>query len=332
MRCRRDADASRRPAYCGPLRHRFASRSRHTGDMRFARSAVVRLLSCCGRRLTSAYTGFTQEWKLIDVVEVATADFDMTVAVGREDLGRLKRTVLLVTGGLMMTRAMVSGAVAAFLVASCSPRPAEEPRPVERDRSAFGPESGSVVDSSTEYDLRSVRLKPLGAMLGDVEVLYGHPDSVGKPFVMRIRELPGTIVPPHSHPVDEHITVVQGTWHFGLGETFDSTALQALPAGSYAFAPAGSSMFAYSSELAVVQVHGVGPFHIHWREAVQTLSESASELAFRYRIGQRVRTPRGSGEIRQGYRSGAIIQYEILGDSVPLFMAKEAEVRLINGQ
>jgi hypothetical protein len=31
----------------------------------------------------------------------------------------------------------------------------------------------------------------------------------GEPFVMRIRELPGTIIPPHKHPVDEHITVIQ---------------------------------------------------------------------------------------------------------------------------
>jgi hypothetical protein len=168
-------------------------------------------------------------------------------------------------------------------------------------------------------------------MAGDVELLYGHPDSVGKPFVMRIRELPGTIVPPHSHPVDEHITVVQGTWNFAMGEKYDSSALQPLSTGSYAFAPAGSTMFAYSPDLVVVQVHGVGPFHIHWREAAQVLSEPGSEPAFRYRIGQRVNTPRGTGQIRQGYRSGAIIQYEILGDSA-LFMASEADVRLSNGQ
>ena len=59
---------------------------------------------------------------------------------------------------------------------------------------------------------------------------------------MRIRELPGAIVPPHSHPVDEHITVVEGTWYFALGDEFKPEALQELKVGSYAFAPMGSSM------------------------------------------------------------------------------------------
>jgi len=65
-------------------------------------------------------------------------------------------------------------------------------------------------------------------MSGDVELLYGDPEVAGEPFVMRIRELPGAIVPPHSHPVDEHITVVQGTWHFALGSEFKPEALQEL--------------------------------------------------------------------------------------------------------
>ena len=65
--------------------------------------------------------------------------------------------------------------------------------------------------------LREPRIIPLKSMAGDVEILYGDPEVSGEPFVMRIRELPGTIVPPHSHPVDENITVVEGTWYFGLG-------------------------------------------------------------------------------------------------------------------
>jgi quercetin dioxygenase-like cupin family protein len=218
------------------------------------------------------------------------------------------------------------------LTLSCSSGSSEGHGPGHSDRSAFGPESGAVDDTSTEYDLRSARFRPLGDMTADVEVLYGHPDSVGRPFVIRIRELPGTIIPPHSHPVDEHITVVQGTWYFGLGETFDTTALQRLTTGAYAFAPAGSTMFAYSPDFSVVQVHGVGPFHIDWRESVHVLSEPGTDRMFRYRIGQRVDTPRGPGEIRQGYRSGAIIQYEVVGDSLPLFMVNEGEVRLTGSQ
>src|ERR1700693_6002531 len=68
------------------------------------------------------------------------------------------------------------------------------------------------------------RILPIHPMSEDVEVLYGDPEKVGEPFVMRIRELPGGVIPPHKHPVDEHITVVQGTLYFGVGEKFDRAA------------------------------------------------------------------------------------------------------------
>lgn len=193
-------------------------------------------------------------------------------------------------------------------------------------RPAFGMASG-VATAPEAGDPRAPRRIPLGPLAGDVEILYGHPDSVGQPFVMRIRELPGTVVPPHSHPVDEHITVVQGTWHFGFGERFDSTALRSMNTGAYAFAPAGSTMFGYAPELAVVQVHGVGPFHIHWRDGSTTLDEPGAAAVFRYRRGEAVATPRGAGRIRQGYASGTIVQYEVEGVDGELFMASEQEVQ-----
>jgi quercetin dioxygenase-like cupin family protein len=62
---------------------------------------------------------------------------------------------------------------------------------------------------------REFRIIPLKSMADDVEILYGDPELPGEPFVMRIRELPGTIVPPHSHPVDENITVVEALGTLG---------------------------------------------------------------------------------------------------------------------
>jgi quercetin dioxygenase-like cupin family protein len=164
-------------------------------------------------------------------------------------------------------------------------------------------------------------------MEADVELLFGHPDSAGRSFVMRIRELPGTIVPPHQHPVDEHITVVSGTWFFGVGERFDSTALRELKAGAYAFAPAGTTMFGYSADGAVVQVHGVGPFHIRWRDGARLLDEPGGEVAFRFRKGDEVDSPRGPGRIRQGYASGTLVQYEIATVDGVLFMVREDQLR-----
>lgn len=190
---------------------------------------------------------------------------------------------------------------------------------------------GSGVSHSAEA--REHRIVPLRPMSRDVEVIHGDPDVAGKPFVLRIRELPGTIIPPHKHPVDEHITVVQGTIYFAVGEKFDRAALQQIKTGGYAFIPQGSTMFGYIPDAAIVQVHGVGPFRIHWRAGTewrdqnQTLDDPESRSVFKFKKGEPVTTKRGRGRIRQGYFSGEILQYEIEGDDRALYMASEEELR-----
>jgi quercetin dioxygenase-like cupin family protein len=182
------------------------------------------------------------------------------------------------------------------------------------------------------------RIVALAPMSEDVEVLFGDPEAVGQPFVMRIRELAGGVIPPHKHPVDEHITVVQGTLFFGVGETFDRSAMTEIKAGGYVFIPKGSTMFGYTPDAAIVQVHGVGPFHIHWRagsswrDALKTLDDPDAVSVFKFKKGEHVTAPRGSGRIRQGYDSGEVIGYEIERADKTLFMAVEDELRRVGQQ
>lgn len=177
------------------------------------------------------------------------------------------------------------------------------------------------------------RIVPIQQMSGDVEILHGNPDVAGEPFVMRIRELPGSVIPPHRHPVDEHITVVQGTLYFGIGEKFDKALTTELKTGGYAFIPKGTTMFGFTPDAAIVQVHGVGPFHIHWRagnqwrDALRTLDDPDAARVFKFRKGEWVNTSRGVGRIRQGYDSGEVIGYEIDGADGRLFMALEHDVQ-----
>ena len=179
---------------------------------------------------------------------------------------------------------------------------------------------------------RDYRLVPIHSMTEDVEILSGDPEKPGEPFVIRIRELPGGIIPPHRHPVDENITVVQGTLYFGVGEKFDRGAMTELKAGSYAFIPKGRTMFGWTPEAAIVQVHGVGPFHIHWkagsgwRDKLKSLDDPDAATVFKFRKGQAVVAERGRGRIRQGYDSGEMIGYEIEGDDGVLFAAEERDL------
>jgi quercetin dioxygenase-like cupin family protein len=191
----------------------------------------------------------------------------------------------------------------------------------------------SVAGLSQSNEARQHRIIPIRPMSTDVEVLYGDPEAVGEPFVMRIRELPGGIIPPHKHPVDEHITVLQGTLYFGVGEKFDRAAMKELKAGGYAFIPKGSTMFGYTPEAAIVQVHGVGPFHIHlragntWWDNLKTLDDPDAGSVFKFKKGERVVAKRGKGRIRQGYDSGEFIGYEVEREDGSLYMALEGELR-----
>jgi hypothetical protein len=81
-----------------------------------------------------------------------------------------------------------------------------------------------------------------------------------EPFVLRIHNDAGYIVFPHTHPIDENITVVKGSWALGMGRLFDRSALKPMELGSFGIAPRGMDHFAYANTDSILQVHGIGPF------------------------------------------------------------------------
>ena len=89
-------------------------------------------------------------------------------------------------------------------------------------------------------------------------MLDGRADEPGN-HTYRVRLPAGFKTEPHTHPADEDVTVLQGTWHLGLGESFDAARLKAVPAGSFVTIPAGTPHFISTETETIVQVHGVGP-------------------------------------------------------------------------
>lgn len=96
----------------------------------------------------------------------------------------------------------------------------------------------------------------------DIAVVSGDPSKPGLPFTMRARFPDGYKVPPHWHPTDENVTVLQGTINLGTGDTFDQSATKALPTGSFASMPKHMHHFAWASGETIIQIHGMGPFAI----------------------------------------------------------------------
>lgn len=101
---------------------------------------------------------------------------------------------------------------------------------------------------------------PAGAQFA---VLEGDPTQEGA-FTMRIKLPDGYRVPPHTHPAVEHITVMRGTFHLGMGAKFEAKATEAMPAGTFGYWPAGMQHFAWAKGETVVQLHGIGPWKIEY--------------------------------------------------------------------
>lgn len=92
-------------------------------------------------------------------------------------------------------------------------------------------------------------------------VLSGDPKAEG-PFVMRLKAQAGYRIPPHWHPAHEHVTVISGVFHLGMGDKVDDKKLRAFKAGDFAMMPPKHTHFASVSEETVIQVHGWGPWAI----------------------------------------------------------------------
>jgi quercetin dioxygenase-like cupin family protein len=68
--------------------------------------------------------------------------------------------------------------------------------------------------------------------------LFGD-SSQGGTWIDRVKIPGGARVLAHTHPQDELVTVIEGTWYLGEGTKFDSAKLKGYPAGSFIVIPAG---------------------------------------------------------------------------------------------
>ncbi len=92
-----------------------------------------------------------------------------------------------------------------------------------------------------------------------IAVLAGDPTKPG-PYVARFKIPANAMVPPHTHPDTENITVLSGALGIGEGNTSDKSRAHKLPAGAFYLLPASTPHFAWTdTDGAVIQVHGIGP-------------------------------------------------------------------------
>ena len=97
---------------------------------------------------------------------------------------------------------------------------------------------------------------PAGA---EMAVLQGNPGGTDM-FTVRLRFPNGYKIAPHTHPTDEHVTVISGHFKVGMGESYDANAMMTLKSGGFVTAPANHAHFAAAVGPTEVQVSAMGPF------------------------------------------------------------------------
>jgi hypothetical protein len=101
---------------------------------------------------------------------------------------------------------------------------------------------------------------PPGAKLA---VLEGNPSKEG-PFVMRLWLPDGYRIPPHTHPKPERVTVISGTFNIGMGDKFDPSKGEVMPAGTFGTWAPGMKHYVWATGETVIQLHGTGPWSIQY--------------------------------------------------------------------
>jgi quercetin dioxygenase-like cupin family protein len=99
---------------------------------------------------------------------------------------------------------------------------------------------------------------PPGAKIAVIE----GPMNQAVPFTIRLKFPAGYVLPAHSHPAIERVTVLSGTFNMGTGDRFEKSRTHALPAGAIAIMQSGTNHFAWTSDETIVQLHGTGPWGI----------------------------------------------------------------------
>jgi ChrR-like protein with cupin domain len=99
---------------------------------------------------------------------------------------------------------------------------------------------------------------PAGAKIAVIE----GPPTEKVPFTFRLRFPANYRIPAHSHPAIEHVTVISGTFHVGMGDKLDVAKTKALSAGSIAIMQPKTNHFGWTKGETIVQVHGVGPWGV----------------------------------------------------------------------
>jgi hypothetical protein len=90
-------------------------------------------------------------------------------------------------------------------------------------------------------------------------VVEGNPQRPDSAYSLLLRLRDGRWIPPHWHPRDKAVVVLQGTLLFGSGESIDSVHATVAPAGSIVQVPATMHHYEGARGETILLLYGKGP-------------------------------------------------------------------------
>jgi len=114
--------------------------------------------------------------------------------------------------------------------------------------------------------LGSTQWRPCPANLPtgcEVAILDGHPQKAGL-FTVRFNTTQEFIMPAHSHPKDERVTVIQGRVAVGFGQDASRAAANEFVAGDYYINARDVVHKVWIDADSIVQISGIGPWVVEY--------------------------------------------------------------------
>jgi quercetin dioxygenase-like cupin family protein len=128
-----------------------------------------------------------------------------------------------------------------------------------------------AAQAQAQHGDQHIMLDPSELVWNDLPSLPGVKISVVEgplnqpvPIMFRLKFPPNFKVAPHWHPGIEHITIISGTLHMGLGSVFDASKTRALKAGAISIMQPGTHHYVWTDEETIAQVHSIGPWSVNY--------------------------------------------------------------------
>ena len=92
----------------------------------------------------------------------------------------------------------------------------------------------------------------------ELAVVRGGSDQRGM-YVVRLKVPAGFKITAHTHPNDENVTVLSGSFNIGTGDKLDEKKGEQIKVGGYSYVAKGMTHYAWFTQDTVLQLHGMGP-------------------------------------------------------------------------